>query len=334
MPLISIVVPVYKVERYLNDCVSSIMCQSFKDFELILVDDGSPDGCPDICDEWATKDERIIVIHKANGGLSDARNVGFLRCSGKFVWFVDSDDTIIPESLMNLSMVISQNPNIELIHFNLLKTKKNKIEKHGFVWNKNVTILSNKEYSIKRLPLFPVMQFLIRKELLLNNHILFIKDVLHEDIPFGHMLIAVVNKVYSLNQILYLYRLRPESITTTPTIRSSESLIKSYKEIKNFEYKFFVKRSSSSFLWFKALYYDYFYEMFYRLYPFLGTKEYNNFMSDNGVYIKSEFNKLCPILTGKRKWLLYLFNISPELYSRIVWYKKNIRNIVRNFSIN
>ncbi len=94
---ISIIVPVYKVERYLGRCVSSILKQTFTDFELILVDDGSPDNCGKMCDEYAQKDNRITVIHKENGGLSDARNAGLEIAKGKYVAFVDSDDWIHPQ---------------------------------------------------------------------------------------------------------------------------------------------------------------------------------------------------------------------------------------------
>ena len=82
MPLISVIVPVYKVEPYLRECVDSILNQTFKDFELILVDDGSPDNCPAICDEYKDKDDRVIVIRKENGGVSSARNVGIKRSRG------------------------------------------------------------------------------------------------------------------------------------------------------------------------------------------------------------------------------------------------------------
>ena len=94
MELISIIVPVYKVEPYLDKCVSSIVNQTYKNLEIILVDDGSPDNCPAMCDTWAEKDDRIRVIHKLNGGLSDARNAGVAAATGEFVAFVDSDDWI------------------------------------------------------------------------------------------------------------------------------------------------------------------------------------------------------------------------------------------------
>lgn len=93
-PLISVIVPCYKVEKYLDECLKSITTQTYYNLEIILVDDGSPDACPQICDNWAKKDERIIVIHKQNGGLSDARNVGIAASNGDFIAFVDSDDFI------------------------------------------------------------------------------------------------------------------------------------------------------------------------------------------------------------------------------------------------
>ena len=100
MPLISVIVPIYKVEPYIRRCIDSILSQTFTDFELILVDDGSPDNCPIICDEYAKKDIRIHVIHQQNGGLSAARNVGidwaFANSDSRWLSFVDSDDLVHP----------------------------------------------------------------------------------------------------------------------------------------------------------------------------------------------------------------------------------------------
>ena len=93
-PLISVIVPIYKVEKYLNKCVDSIINQTYKNLEIILVDDGSPDSCPDICDKYEKKDNRVKVIHKKNGGLSDARNAGLDIANGEYISFIDSDDEI------------------------------------------------------------------------------------------------------------------------------------------------------------------------------------------------------------------------------------------------
>ncbi|MBR2040184.1 MAG: glycosyltransferase [Clostridia bacterium] len=106
---ISVIVPVYKVEPYLEKCIDSILNQTYKDFELILVDDGSPDNCPAICDEYAKKDSRITVIHKQNGGLSDARNAALEIAKGEFVTFVDSDDFIAPNALQLLMEAAVEN---------------------------------------------------------------------------------------------------------------------------------------------------------------------------------------------------------------------------------
>ena len=92
--LISVIVPVYKAEKYLNQCIESIVSQTYQNLQIILVDDGSPDNCPAICDDWAKKDRRIVVIHKENGGQSSARNVGLDIARGEYVGFVDADDFI------------------------------------------------------------------------------------------------------------------------------------------------------------------------------------------------------------------------------------------------
>ena len=96
-PLITIIVPIYNVEPYIRKCIDSILAQTYKNLEIILIDDGSPDNCPKICDEYAIKDNRIRVIHKENGGISDARNIGLETAKGEYIGFVDPDDWIAPD---------------------------------------------------------------------------------------------------------------------------------------------------------------------------------------------------------------------------------------------
>ena len=101
-PVISILIPVYKVEAYLQRCIDSVLAQDFEDWEMILVDDGSPDRCPEICDEAARKDDRIRVVHKENGGLPSARLAGFEQAKGEYLVFLDSDDYLLPNALSSL----------------------------------------------------------------------------------------------------------------------------------------------------------------------------------------------------------------------------------------
>lgn len=107
--LISVIIPVYNVERYLNACIDSVLCQTYKDIEIILVDDGAADGCPDICDAYAKADSRVRVIHKQNGGLSDARNAGIDTAKGKYLLFIDSDDSVSPDHIEYLYRLLTEN---------------------------------------------------------------------------------------------------------------------------------------------------------------------------------------------------------------------------------
>ena len=128
--LISVIVPVYKVEQYLEKCIISIINQSYKNLEIILVDDGSPDDCPMICDRWAKKDSRIRVIHKKNGGLSDARNVGISLAKGMYVCFVDSDDYISEKFVETLyDLIISCHTDISAVRFKEVTSNNEQIEK-------------------------------------------------------------------------------------------------------------------------------------------------------------------------------------------------------------
>lgn len=118
MPEISIIVPVYNVEKYLDRCIESILTQTFTDFELILIDDGSPDNCPEMCDNWAEKDNRIVVIHKENGGVSSARNAGLYISKGNYIGFVDPDDVISPVMYENLyNSCISTSSDMAICNF-------------------------------------------------------------------------------------------------------------------------------------------------------------------------------------------------------------------------
>ncbi len=131
MPLISVIVPVYKVENVLNYCIDSILNQTYKDFELILVDDGSPDNSGKICDEYAKKDNRIKVIHKENGGVSSARNCGIDAAKGKYICFVDSDDYPCINYLLDMINMCKKFDGCDLLlgGFNVVSDYKSNIEK-------------------------------------------------------------------------------------------------------------------------------------------------------------------------------------------------------------
>ena len=124
---ISVIIPVYKVEKYLDKCVESIVNQTYKNLEIILVDDGSPDNCPAMCDEWAEKDERIRVIHKENGGVSSARNAALEVATGDYIGFVDSDDWIELDMYEYLVSLILDNDAQIAIIYDMLRRNYSKV---------------------------------------------------------------------------------------------------------------------------------------------------------------------------------------------------------------
>jgi len=146
-PKISIIVPVYNVEKYLDKCVQSIVSQTYKNLEIILVDDGSPDNCPKMCDEWAKKDKRIKVIHKKNGGLSDARNSGLDKATGKYIGFVDSDDYIHKDMYKKL--------------LNTIQKQKADVAMCGVNYAYDASVLELEEVNLKKAKTKDIYKYLI-----------------------------------------------------------------------------------------------------------------------------------------------------------------------------
>ena len=114
---LSIIIPVYRVEATLDRCVESVLHQNLEDFEVILVDDGSPDKCPQMCDDWAKKDAHIHVVHKTNGGLGDARNAGVSAATGDYITFADSDDYIQPDTYLPLIQLLNSNTDYDFVEY-------------------------------------------------------------------------------------------------------------------------------------------------------------------------------------------------------------------------
>lgn len=179
-PLISVIVPIYNVEKYLNRCIESIVNQTYKTLEIILVDDGSPDNCPQICDEWKEKDNRIKVIHKKNGGLSDARNAGLDIAQGEYIAFVDSDDWIDKEWIEILfKELIKNNCDVSISSTRLFKNVDETLFIRGNT-KKFLTNIEALEELINEKNIFTTAcDKLYKKELIINYH--FEKNKVNED---------------------------------------------------------------------------------------------------------------------------------------------------------
>lgn len=115
MPKLSVIVPVYKVEKYIHQCVDSLLAQDYRDMEILLIDDGSPDCCGEICDDYAKKDDRVRVIHQENQGLAEVRNIGIREAKGKYIGFVDSDDYVLPGMFSKMMGCIEKDPATDIV---------------------------------------------------------------------------------------------------------------------------------------------------------------------------------------------------------------------------
>lgn len=211
-PIFSVIVPVYKTEKYLDKCVTSILTQSFENLELILVDDGSPDNCPQLCDEYALRDKRVKVIHKENGGVSSARNVGIDAARGQFIWFVDSDDYIEEFALEKLY----EEQNKEYADIYIFNVK-----------NSNELFVGTiddflRKYYFNYIVGFEPWNKLYRTSVIKNNRLYFdIQETIGEDLLFNLSYYKAVYSVscevqfYYIGQDYYAYVDRPGSAMNT-----------------------------------------------------------------------------------------------------------------------
>lgn len=230
---ISFVLPVYKVEAYLRECVESITCQTYQDIEIILVDDGSPDSCPVLCDKLAAEDRRVKVLHKPNGGLSDARNAGLEIATGEYIVYVDSDDLWIgDDSLSNLVTLINKYPQCQFYGFNCqYYYPRTNTYSRWVKYADNVLRPSSGSSAIVSLvksgtvPMSACLKLIDRKWLI-DNRISFKVGQISEDIPWFINLMDKCDKCVFVNDYVYAYRQNVSgSITATGGERSFNSLL-------------------------------------------------------------------------------------------------------------
>lgn len=224
MDLISVIVPVYNVEKYLDRCVQSIVNQTYQNLEIILVDDGSPDGCPAMCDAWAEKDNRIRVIHKENGGLSDARNAGMEIANGEYIAFVDSDDWVSPDYIDAMYQAI-RNTGGEIAACDVVISYGD-IEPAVSAQGAALRVCNAEEAigDILQGKGFRAVAWnkLYKKSLLENEQ--YPVGKYHEDEFFTYRILAKARKLVYVDCALYAYFQRPGSIMNSVSIKHLDAL--------------------------------------------------------------------------------------------------------------
>lgn len=237
--MISIIVPVYKVEPYLRQCVDSILNQTYRDIEVLLIDDGSPDRCGEICDEYAKKDQRIRVFHTENKGLSAARNLGLREAKGEYIGFVDSDDWIEPDMYeVLLKRMQETGADISVCSFWLENTGTKEASDYAkaiYVGKESLRALVDGQlsnYVWNKLYCKTIFQTLV-----------FPCGRNHEDIASMHLIINQAKSIAVLGATKYHYRIRNESITKTYTA----SNLVAYADAYLLQYRFLLNECSDLF---------------------------------------------------------------------------------------
>ncbi len=236
MPELSVVIPVYKVEKYLPDCVESVLAQSFRDLEIILVDDGSPDNCGRLCDEYAARDARVRVIHQKNQGLSQARNVGLDASHGEYLCFIDSDDMISPLYCERLLSMLRGTDCLFSV-CGVLRFSDGTDPQTRSMKGKN-SFLSTDEYleaQLDRKTEFGVWNKIFSRHVF--ESIRFFPGKIHEDVILSADLLSLHGKAVMTDQPLYYYRQRDTGIVAESRNKCSpdrvfagEYLVNSAKE--------------------------------------------------------------------------------------------------------
>lgn len=235
MPTISVIVPVYNVQEYLERCLKSIQFQTFSDFECIMIDDGSTDDCPKICDEWSKKDTRFIAIHKQNGGQSSARNVGLKMAKGEILSFVDSDDWISPFMFEDLLKILEKTHCDIVTSGYILAYEENAKLKRKYsykILNKNNALkrflrLANSN----RINDYPLWNKLYRNNVFEN--ITFPENIIYEDLTVSTECILNAKTVAVTKSQYYCYFQKSQSTTRSPLTKRNLDIFSQAKKIEN-----------------------------------------------------------------------------------------------------
>ncbi|WP_195244231.1 glycosyltransferase family 2 protein [Clostridium celatum] len=227
IPLISIIIPVYNAEKYLEQCIDSVLNQSIGNWELILVNDGSKDSSGSICDRYKDIDKRIDVIHISNSGVSHARNVGIRQANSKYVMFVDSDDWIHRDMLKDMLKTI-KNTNDQLVVSGVTNVFKDKQIEKNFTKIESISLENNSEgfiELIKDYSIYGPCRKIYIKEIIDKNNICFKKELFFgEDLVFNLQYLEHIKSISIINKSYYYYRMNETSITNTFKVRKPNNI--------------------------------------------------------------------------------------------------------------
>lgn len=296
----SIVIPVYNVEKYVAKCLESVLCQTYKNYEVILVDDGSTDKCPVICDEYKERYNNIKVIHKSNGGLSSARNEGLKITEGKYVCFLDSDDYWLNENCLRkmADVLDTHDSDVAVLKYIKYDERSGKFSKvnSGF----NSADFLNNEYGLMLNELVSRQLFdscawnkVVRAELFRKNDLSFREGIVAEDLDWSARLMLAAKSITLVNDPVYVYRVgRKGSITGTLKLKNLIDTKQSIDNCLNIDLSQYTDSFRKAYLSYVA-------------YKYVIWMAEGNAVDDNG--------KECLIGEMKKKYWLLAYDLSPKV---------------------
>lgn len=322
MPLVSVIVPVYNVENYLNECVDSILQQSYDNLEVILVDDGSQDNCPKICEEYAKHDIRVKVVHKKNEGLGLARNSGLDIASGYFVTFVDSDDTLPKKAIEILvKNLIENNAQFckgEYQRFNGNRFIKGKAIASGVFINDAIEegiiarMLGSSPEKSDSIEM-SVWATIYDRKIIDDNNLRFESERvwISEDLMFNLPYLKLCNKAVLVSELVYNYRITPGSLTNKYPIEKFHKLNEYYHEL--------TRR-------YPAITQKYEYRITRRLLVSARSCIRNQFLNNdnNRQSRRQNIREICNIFETEKRFDSYPINLLPikqQIFTRLLKYK-------------
>lgn len=309
--LISVIIPVYNVENYLRECVESVLNQTYTNYEIILVDDGSTDSSGKICDEYSP-DKKITVIHQENAGLSAARNAGFDASNGEYIYFLDSDDYILPQTLATLYEEAITN-NSDFVFFDAVsfadgdfKINQNYIRKNSYEKCGGPEMLKMLQNAGEYHSAVPLL--FIKKSYINENKLSFVDGIYYEDMVYTYQVFCSAKTVSQCKEALYCRRYRQSSIMTSRKNKKHfQSAVRVYSEVRNHTVKLNVLHDETARKYIIRCAYNVF-----NIYEKLGKSEkkemknelksFKNDVLENSAYGDTALRMRC---YGKLFWLIY-----------------------------
>lgn len=230
--LVSIIIPIYNIEKYIEECVNSVLTQSYENIEIILVDDGSKDKSPIICDNLCKKDNRVQVIHKKNGGLSSARNAGIKVAKGDYIAFIDGDDYWNDKEFLQDAVKYIVESDADFINYGLKKyyEKEDIMQEGKYIFDRNSIDINDKKKTLdylisNNLYISSACTKLVKRQTIQDNNLIFREGIFSEDVDWSVRLLVCSKRIDVINKTPYVYRYRSNSISKTLGIKNVEDLI-------------------------------------------------------------------------------------------------------------